>query len=731
MKKLGHYYKTIKRKVLQHGWKNLTIFLFSCGILVSGIILIWVSTFKIPSIDAIDARKISQSTKIYDSNGKVLLFDVFQNTKRTVVPFEDISDYIKDAAVSIEDKDFYEHNGFKLKSFIRAVIVNTLTGNFTQGGSTITQQVVKNSILVGDKTITRKLKEIVLALKLDNMLSKEIILGMYLNENPYGGSIYGVEEASQSFFGKKSIDVTLAEAAYLAALPQAPTYYSPYGKNKDKLDNRKNIVLREMLNDGKISQKEYDDALVEEVVFLPKSTKGIKAPHFVMFVKEYLEKKYGTDILEQGGLKVTTTLNYDLQVKAEELAKKYAVENKINFNGENAAFVAIDPKTGGILTMVGSRDYFDTEIDGNFNVTTAHRQPGSTFKSFAYAEAFEKGFTPDTVLFDLQTQFSTNCPLDNFTTTLDGVCYSPNNYDDKFRGPMTMREALAQSINVPAVKTLYLAGIKDTIDLAKNMGIQSLSDANTYGLTLVLGGGEVSLLDMVSAYGVFATEGVRNPYVSILKVEDKNGNILEETKSKPVQILSSETSRKISDILSDNVARTPLYGSNSVIYFPNRDVAVKTGTTNNYKDAWIIGYTPNVVVGTWAGNNDNTPMAKKVSGLIVAPMWRAFMDEVLKVTPNESFTKPQKEDSYSLKPVLRGKWQGGVSNIETILQIESVDVLPYDSFKETLFGGVHSILYWVNKDDPRGSQPLNPTLDSQFERWEYSVRIWAITNGYF
>lgn len=679
-------------------------------------------------MDTIEARKVSQSTKIYDSTGKILLYDVFQKAKRTVIPFDEISNNIKEATISIEDKDFYTHKGFKPTSFIRAIVINALSAGYSQGGSTITQQVVKNSLLTGDRSFlggpTRKLKEIALSLKLEKILTKNEILSMYLNENPYGGTIYGVEEASQAFFGKSSKDVTLAEAAYLAAIPQAPTRLSPYGQNKDKLDERKNLVLREMVQDGKLTEEQYQVASKEVVNFIPKATASIKAPHFVMFVKDYLEQKYGKDVLEQGGLRVTTTLNYELQAKAEEIALKYATINEKNFNGKNDAFVAIDPKTGGILTMVGSRDYFDTTRDGNFNVTTARRQPGSTFKPFVYAEAFIKGYTPDTVLFDLKTQFSTKCAKDNMTS--ENGCYSPTNYDDKFRGPMTLRDALAQSINVPAVKTLYLAGIKDSIDLARDMGITSLGDANQYGLTLVLGGGEVSLLDMTSAYGVFATEGVRNPYVSILKVEDNTGKVLEEFKPRPTTVLDAEVARKISDILSDNVARTPLYGPNSAIYFGDRQVAVKTGTTNDYKDAWTIGYTPNVVVGTWAGNNDNTSMEKKVSGLIVAPMWRAFMDEVLKVTPTENFNKPQTEDSYDLKPVLRGKWQGGISSVVTN---GGQTEIPYNSVQEILSGGVHSILYWLDKDDPRGNSEIIPENDPQFERWEYPIRLWATSQG--
>lgn len=705
--------------------RNTLIFLFSCVIIIIGTTLVWVSTFRIPSLDTIEARKISQSTKIYDNTGKILLYDVFQNTKRTLVPFEDVSQYIKDATLSIEDKSFYAHGGIRPISILRAIFVDIITMHFSQGASTITQQVVKNSILTGDKTATRKLKELVLALKIEKVLTKDQIFTMYLNEISYGGNTYGVEKASEEFFGKSAKDVTLAEAAYLASLPKAPSYYSPYGKHKDELEKRKNLVLKEMLRDNKINSEEYEKAKKERVVFLPKEDTGIKAPHFVMYVKDYLEKKYGQDVLESGGLKVTTTLNYAFQKKAEELAKQYALENKKNFNAENNSLVAIDPKTGGILTMVGSRDYFDKDLDGNFNVALAHRQPGSTFKPFAYAEAFIKGFTPDTVLFDVPTQFAQKCRPEDRTSE-DG-CYAPNNYDDKFRGPVTMRNALAQSINIPSVKTLYLAGVKDSMDLATEMGVTGLNDQNTYGLTLVLGGGEVSLLDMTSAYGVFANDGIRNPYTSILKVEDNNGNILEEIKPNPKQIIEPEIARKISDILSDSIARSPLHGLNSPINFKDRSVAVKTGTTNDYKDAWVIGYTPSLVVGAWAGNNNNTPMTFRPGAYIAAAMWRAFMDEVLKNTLVEEFAHPQKEDSYDLKPILRGKWQGGLSNV-TIGKIIDPSA-PYNNLQETLSGGVHSILYWVNKDDPRGPIPIYPGSDPQFQNWEYGVRLWAMQNG--
>jgi membrane peptidoglycan carboxypeptidase len=517
------------------------------------------------------------------------------------------------------------------------------------------------------------------------------------------------------------------ESAYLASLIQAPTFYSPYGKNINRLEQRKNLVLSEMLKDKYITQGQYDQAKNEKVVFKPRENTGIKAPHFVMFVKQQLEAKYGQDVLEQGGLRVITTIDYDLQKAAEDLAKKYAVENKDKFNAENVALVAIDPKTGHILAMVGSRDFHDTQIDGQYNVTTAYRQPGSSFKPFIYAEAFNKGYTPDTVLFDLKTQFSTNCAPNNFTS--DNGCYSPDNYDNQFRGPISMRNALAQSINIPAIKTFYLSGTRDALQLAKDMGVSNLKNFNQYGLTLVLGGGEVSLLDMTSAYSVFANEGVRNPYQSIIQIQDKDGKVLEQSQTAPIQVLPKNTALEISDILSDNVARTPIYGANSALYFPGRDVAVKTGTTNDYKDVWIIGYTPDIAVGAWAGNNDNSPMDKKISGTILAPFWNAAMREAIKNLPDSKFEKPQIDNSLSLKPVIRGKWLGGISYpIDKISGLLATDSTPTETMDEKLVGGVHDILFWVNKENPRGPAPINPAADPQFNLWEYPVRLWVAQN---
>ena len=680
---------------------NRKLVIYTLALLFAGVSVLWVASLRIPALEDLSERKVIESTKIYDRTGEILLYDMSKDFRRALIPFEDISQYAKDAAIAIEDKDFYEHKGVKLSSFLRAVFANLSSLSFSQGGSTITQQVVKNSILTKDKTPTRKLKELILSLKLEKVLTKDEILNLYLNEIPYGGTVYGIQEASQNFFGKNARDLDVVESAYLAAIPKAPTYYSPYGSHQEELELRKNLVLLEMFESGFINQEEYESALSKKASFKPReNTGGIKAPHFVFFVIEQLTKKYGEDALQNNGFRVITTLDYSIQADAEAVAKKYGAINEANFGGTNNAIVAIDPKSGDILAMVGSRDYFDKTIDGNFNVALAHRQPGSSFKPFVYATLINKGYTPDTVLFDVPTQFSVSCPKENFTS--ENKCYSPGNFDNRFRGPMTIRGALAQSINVPAVKALYLAGVQNSINLAKKLGIRGLDDPNRYGLTLVLGGGEVSLLDMVSAYSVFANDGVRNPYNPIIRVEDGNNRVVDRFTSYPERVISTEVARTISDILSDNNARSPSYGPYSPLYIASRDVAVKTGTSNDFRDTWIIGYAPNLAIGAWVGNNDNTPMQKKVAGLVVAPLWREMMDRVLPRTPVELFTPPEEESEYAeLKPVLRGE-----------------------------VNGLHSILYWVDKDNPRGPQPSNPERDSQFDRWEFGVRLWSLTNGY-
>jgi len=700
-------------------------------LIAGGAFFVWVATLKTPDLTSFETRRIAQSTKIYDRTGERLLYDIHENIRRTVVPISGISRHIKNATVAIEDSEFYEHRGIQPKAILRAILVNAGALSFSQGGSTITQQVVKNSLLTTEKKISRKLKEWILSLKLERAYNKETILGYYLNESPYGGNIYGVEEAALVYFGKRAGDVTVAEAAYLAALPKAPTFYSPYGNHRDKLEERKNLVLGEMKRKGFLSDREYEIAAAEKVTFRPPEERGIQAPHFVIFIKEYLEEKYGEPAVRDGGFKVITTLDSELQTLAEGIVKKFALENEEKFNAENAALVAIDPKTGDILAMVGSRDYFDREIDGNFNVALARRQPGSAFKPFVYATAFRKGYTPETVLFDLETEFSTRCRPDGtpIPPATENDCYRPINYDGKFRGPITLREALAQSVNIPAIKVLYLAGIPDSLETAREMGITTLADPNRYGLTLVLGGGEVTLLEMTSAYGVFAAGGIRHPYRGILKVEDSSGKVIDEPEPASRTVLDENIALTVSDILSDEKARSPVFGERSFLYIPDRQVAVKTGTTNDYRDAWIIGYTPSLSVGAWAGNNDNSAMEKKVAGFIVSPMWNAFMREALQRFPAENFKEPPQTDQ-TLKPVLRGFWRGNTSYfVDKISGKLATDYTPLELRLERVVTNVHSILYWIDKNNPRGDKPTDPNNDPQFERWEYAVQNFVRKEG--
>ncbi len=673
----------------------------------------------LPSPGKINKRVIIESTKIFDRAGQHLLYEVHGEEKRTLISFEEIPDTIKYSTIVLEDQDFYSHHGIKFSSMIRAAMKDILNRGVSQGGSTITQQFIKNSILTPERTLSRKIKEVILAVEMELKFSKDEILGMYLNEIPYGSNAYGIEAAAQTYFGKRARELGLDEAALLSALPKAPTYYSPYGSNPEELKKRQEYCLQQMADLGYITQDQANEAKESDVLEKVLSyQERIDAPHFVMYIKEYLESKYGQQAVEQGGLRVYTTLDWEKQQIAEQAVREGAENNQKSWNAENAALVAADPKTGQILAMVGSKDYFNKDIDGQVNVAIRDRQPGSSFKPYVYLTAFTKGYTPETMLFDVETNFSTETSKD----------YKPQDYDGKFRGPVKMKEALGMSLNIPAVETLYLAGVKDSIAMAKRLGITGLNQPERYGLSLVLGGGEVKLIDHVSAFGSLAVGGTRHPKTAILKIEGNEGKVLEEFQKTPGEKVVDEKYVAMLDyILSTNDYRAPIFGANSPLRFDNRPVAAKTGTTNEFRDGWTVGYTPSIVVGVWAGNNDNSPMKAGADGVnVAAPIWRSFFDKVLNNYAIEQFPKYEEEETG--KSILDGKLD--IKKDLKVCEIPGKDdeyCLANDYCKDTKkkdFADVHTILYYVNKDDPRGDSPKNPESDPQFKDWEKAVREW-------
>jgi 1A family penicillin-binding protein len=628
-------------------WASLGLFL-----LLFGSFLVFVYYAKdLPRPEKFTERTLVQSTKIYDRSGDHLLYEIYGEEKRTWVSLDQIPDIMKQAVIATEDASFYHNPGIDLKGIARAILADFKIKKFTYGGSTIPQQLIRSTYLTLDKTAQRKIREIILTLELSRRYSKDQILEWYLNQIPFGRNAYGVEAAAQSYFGKSIADISLSEAATLASLIKSPSYYSAE-EHLQELTDRKNYVLDRMTAEGYVKQDETASAK-NEAVDLVKSTQPIQAPHFVMYIKDYLIQKYGEEFLQQNGLKVYTSLDWDLQQAAEKAVKNGAKANEA-YHAYNAALVSIDPKTGEILAMVGSKDWFADPYPKNCvpgsdclfepypNVALRGRQPGSSFKPFVYVTAFEKGYDDKYIVVDEETNFG----------IWGGQPYIPQNYDGKFRGPVTLRQALAQSLNIPSVKVLaYLAGLDDSIRTAKDCGITTLDNPSSfYGLSIVLGGGEVKLLDMVSGYGVFATEGMMVPPVAILRIEDSQGNIIEQNQKNPHRVLDKEPVRLINDILSDNEARAPMFGLNSLMHFQDYQVAAKTGTTQDYRDGWIIGYTPSIVTGVWTGNNDNSSMWKEPGIVIAGPIWRAFMDSALPKFPKENFTKPSPSPATSTIP---------------------------------------------------------------------------------
>lgn len=609
---------------------------------------------QVPSPEDLSNRSIAQATKIFDKNGE-LLYDIYEDQNRTPVKLEEVPSYVREATISIEDKDFYKHSGFDLIGISRALF-NIATKRHVEGGSTLTQQLVKNALLTSDRSVIRKIKELILAIQVERTYSKDQILEMYLNEIPYGGTAYGIEAAANLYFGKHAKELSLAEASLLAGLPQRPSVYSPYGTHPELAKVRQKEVLRRMVEDGYITRDQANKAEKEELTYRTKQNElGFKAPHFVLYVKQKLIEQFGDKLVEQGGLRVTTTIDYKLQEEAEKIVKE-EVEKLKGAKVGNGAAVVMDPKTGQILSMVGSKDYFAKDYDGNVNVALSLRQPGSATKPINYARGMEKGYGANYVLMDVKTQFPGG----------DRPAYVPVNYDGQFRGPVQVRYALGNSYNIPAVKMLALVGIKDVLDLGYRMGLTTWEptseNVDSVGLSLTLGGREVRLLDLTSAFGVFANQGKQVDPISILKVTDNKGKTLFEYKeSDGRKVLDEGIAFTISDILSDNGARTAAFGSNSVLNIPGKTVAVKTGTTDEKRDNWAIGYTPSVVVGIWVGNNDNSPMSPSVASGVTgaSPIWNKIMIAALKGKQNEAFNKPSSVVQVEVDGLMTGKPHGG------------------------------------------------------------------------
>lgn len=617
--------RSVLRKLFKKRYFPLFILIFI------GIFTYFFILKDLPSPTKLNSSNNPQSSQIFDRDGK-LLYTVYGNKNRTQIPLKEIPKNMQNATLAIEDKDFYKHGAIDIRGILRAVVAN-VTGKPIQGGSTLTQQLIKSTLLSPERTIQRKVKEIVLAFATEILYSKPQILEMYLNQIPYGGTAYGVQAASETFFGKDAKELTLAEAALLAGLPQSPTLYSPFGSHPEYAKERQLLVLKQMLDQGYISKEEHDKAVSEKLEYENIST-SINAPHFVLYVKDLLTKKYGEKFTDQGGFKVKTTLDSDLQdfaqlAVASEMAKlKFA-------RAENGAALVTDPSNGDILAMVGSKDYFDTTIDGNVNITLALRQPGSSIKPINYAVGMLNGYSPASVFVDKEICFPNQ----------GGANYCPKNYDNKFHGVVTMRESLGNSFNIPAVKMLKLNTVSTMMSTASAMGISTFTDPDRYGLSLTLGGGEVTMMDMATAFGVFANKGYRVDLNPIIEVRDSKGKVIEEKKTKSAifgkKILPESVTFMISDILADNSARSQAFGTNSELVIPNQTVSVKTGTTNDVKDNWTIGYTPKYLTATWVGNNDNSPMGGVVSGVTgAAPIWNEIMSHILKDKKTSPLIKP-------------------------------------------------------------------------------------------
>jgi membrane peptidoglycan carboxypeptidase len=683
----------------------------------------------LPSPNKINARLTAQTTRFYDRKGETVLYEVYGDKNRTIVDFNKINDHAKKATIAIEDKDFYKHGAFSSVGIIRATFINVVSRGKVQGGSTITQQYVKNALLTNERTFSRKFKELILSVIIEQFYKKDDILKLYLNEIPYGGTAYGIEAACRTYFayhGPKdcAAQLTLDEASLLAAMAQAPTRYSPYGPNRDTLlVPRQHKVLDLMAQQGYIKKEEAEEAKKVKVFAKmpdrPAYFANIIAPHFVLHLQEQLEAKYGTKAVTENGYKVITTIDLDKQKAAEEAIAKN-MPNVKKAGGSNSAMVASDPKTGQIWAMVGSHNFSESQV----NVAVSHRQPGSSFKPIVYATAWgpDKNFGPGTTVYDVVTDF--------------GGGYKPLNYSRTTYGVQSMRTALAGSLNIPAVKALYLAGLDKAIEQARKMGIESLDPKADYGLSLTLGAGDVKLTEMVNAYESFANGGVHHKSTGILKVTDGRGRIVEEYKAPkdPPRVLDPQVAYLMSNVLSDNAARSYIFGN--LLTIPGREVAVKTGTTESYRDAWTMGYTPNMVVGVWSGNNDNTPMNQ--GGVSVsAPAWRDFMTKTLPTMANEKFERPKGIKEVTLDADTGKLPTDGTKKTRTDIFPSWYKPTPSTSAKSADIDKVSGKLATSCTPDLAKEKAYSseihaeiPPNDPAFGRWEPPVQALAASLGY-
>ncbi len=691
-------------------------------------IFLWFAK-DLPSPNKINARVSAQTTKLYDRTGQHVLVEIYGDKNRSLIEFNQMPQYVKDATVAVEDKDFYKHGAFSIFGLARAFSGIVFRDPTRGGGSTITQQYVKNALLTGERSYARKIKELILSIEIEQLYKKDDILKLYLNEIPYGSTAYGIQAAAKTYFNKDAKDLTLSQSAMLAAMPQAPSYYSPYGQHTDALIARQHKVLDKMaeqrfITTDQATEAKKDNVLAQLVPYRPYA--NITAPHFVQYVRELLEDKYGVKQTNEGGLKVITSIDVDKQKLAEDAVSKNMSSIR-KFGGSNAALVSADPASGEVMAMVGSYNYGDEKF-GTFNVAVADRQPGSSFKPITYATLFKKNYGAGTTLYDVTTDF--------------GAGYKPKNYTNRTYGVQSVRSSLASSLNIPAVKSLYMAGVPEALGTAKDLGITTLNrSADNYGLSLTLGSGEVKLTEMVNAYSAFATGGQHRKPVYVLKVTDPTGKVLEENKpenNRPKQAIDPQIAYIISNILSDNNARSSLgiFPRNNPLTLGNRPVAAKTGTTEDYKDAWTMGYTTRVVTGVWAGNNNNTPMTQSAS-IVSAPIWHDYMAEVTKNDPIEQFKRPagikevtiDAQTGHAATNATKQKrtdifpsWYKApfadisqTGNIDKVSKKLATDCTPPDAIETVTSGAMHAEI---------------PASDPAYKRWEPPVAALANSLGY-